>query len=84
VGENTVSYTSDVNAGLPVVLQDSGGNSYVYGLDLISVTDNSSVQTYFLSDGLGSTTELADDEGSVTGTYTYDAFGPVRAHTGAS
>jgi YD repeat-containing protein len=84
VGENTVSYTWDVNAGLPVVLQDSDGNTYVYGLDLISVTDDSSVQTYFLSDGLGSTTELADDEGTVVGTYAYDAFGPVRSHTGAS
>jgi RHS repeat-associated protein len=84
VGENAVSYTWDVNAGLPVVLQDSDGNSYVYGLDLISATDNSSVQTYFLSDGLGSTTELADDEGTVTGMYAYDVFGPVRTHTGAT
>jgi hypothetical protein len=58
-----LSYTWDVAAGLPVVLQDSDGNSYVYGLDLISVTDNSSVQTYFLYDGLGSTTKLADADG---------------------
>jgi RHS repeat-associated protein len=84
VGENAVSYTWDVNAGLPVVLQDSDGNSYVYGLDLISATDDSSVQTYFLTDGLGSTSELADDDGTVTGTYAYDAFGPVRTHTGAT
>jgi hypothetical protein len=39
---------------------------------------------YFLHDGLGSTTELADDAGTVTGTYAYDVFGPIRAHTGAS
>jgi RHS repeat-associated protein len=91
VGENTVSYTWDLPtgrqasaAGLPVVLQDSDGNSYVYGLDLISVTDDNSVQTYFLYDGLGSTTDLAADDGTVTGTYAYDAFGPVRAHTGAT
>jgi hypothetical protein len=32
----------------------------------------------------GSTTELADGDGTVTGTYAYDAFGPVRTHTGAS
>jgi RHS repeat-associated protein len=66
------------------VLQDSLDNTYVYGLDLISVTDDSSVQTYFLYDGLGSTTELADEDGTVTGTYAYDVFGPVRAHTGAA
>jgi RHS repeat-associated protein len=48
------------------------------------VTDNSSVQTCFLYDGLGSSTELAAHDGSVTGAYAYDVFGPVRAHTGAS
>jgi hypothetical protein len=73
----------DVNAGLPVILQDSLDNTYVYGLDLISATDDTSVQTYFLYDGLGSTTELANGGGTVTGTYRYDAFGSVRTHTGA-
>jgi len=43
-----------------------------------------STPTYYLSDGLGSTTELANGGGTVTGTYTYDAFGAVRAHTGAT
>jgi YD repeat-containing protein len=84
IGGNAVSYTWDVAAGLPVILQDSLDNSYVYGLDLISATDSVGDQTYFLYDGLGSTTDLADGDGAVTGTYTYDAFGPVRAHTGAS
>jgi RHS repeat-associated protein len=49
----------------------------------VSATDNSSVQTYYLYDGLGSTTDLTDDEGTVTGTYEYDVFGSVRAHSGA-
>jgi RHS repeat-associated protein len=35
-------------------------------------------------DGLSLTTELANSAGSVTGAYTYDAFGSVRTHTGAS
>jgi hypothetical protein len=82
-GGNAVSYTWDVNAGLPVILQDSDGNSYVYGLDLISVTDDSSVQTYFLHDGLGSSTELAADD-DVVNTYDYDVFGAVRSSTGAT
>lgn len=29
-------------------------------------------------------TELAEDDGTVVGTYAYDTFGPVRAHTGAT
>jgi len=83
-GGATTNYVWDVNAGLPVILQDSLDNSYVYGLDLISATDGTGDRTYFLYDGLGSTTDLADEDGTVTGTYAYDAFGPVRAHTGAS
>lgn len=84
IGGAAVSYTWDVNRGLPVILEDSDGNRYVYGLDLLSATDNSSTQTYFLYDGLASTTELSDDEGTVTGTYEYDVFGSVRAHSGAA
>jgi hypothetical protein len=34
-------------------------------------------------DGLASTTELSDDEGTVTGTYEYDVFSLVRAHSGS-
>jgi hypothetical protein len=55
----------------------------VYGVDLIASVQGST-PTYHLTDGLGSTTELADGAGAVTGAYTYDAFGAVRAHTGAS
>lgn len=58
----TTDYTWDVARGLPVVLQDGTG-TYVYGLDLISTTDNAGVQTYHLYDGLGSTTDLADGSG---------------------
>ena len=81
VGAQTTSYAWDVNAGLPVVLQD-GTNTYVYGLDLISATDGSGDPTYFTYDGLGSTTDLTNGSGVVTGTYTYDVFGAVRAQTG--
>ena len=70
-------------AGLPVVLQD-GTNTYVYGLDLISATDGGGDQTYFLYDGLGSTTDLTDDEGDVVDDYTYDVFGAIRSQSGSS
>jgi hypothetical protein len=35
------------------------------GLDLIAATDGQDAQTYFLYDGLGSVTDLTDDEGDV-------------------
>jgi RHS repeat-associated protein len=48
-------------------------------MDLISVTDKDGNQTYFLYDGLGSTTGLADGSGNVTTTYGYDVFGGLRS-----
>ena len=81
VGAQTTNYAWDVNAGLPVVLQD-GTNTYVYGLDLISATDGAGGQTYFTYDGLGSTTDLTNGSATVTGTYSYDVFGTIRSQTG--
>jgi YD repeat-containing protein len=39
------------------------------------------VRTYYLQDGLGSTTGLTNGSGGVTDTYTYDAFGAVKTKT---
>ena len=64
---------------LPVILQDSEGNTYVYGLDLISRTDDQGDQEYYLYDGLGSTTNLADGSGNVTASFGYDVFGALRS-----
>jgi RHS repeat-associated protein len=83
VGQTTTSYVWDVAAGLPVVLQD-GTNTYVYGLDLISATDDQGAQTYFTYDGLGSTADLTDDEGDEIDDYTYDVFGAIRSQGGSS
>jgi len=84
IGQTSVSYIWDVNAGLPVILQDSAGNTYVYGLDLISRTDGQGNQEYYLSDGLGSTTDLRDGDGDAIADYTYDVFGAIRAQSGSS
>jgi len=56
---------------------------YVYGLDLISSVTGAT-PTFYLSDGLGSTTGLANGAGNVTDTYQYDAFGALRSHSGSS
>jgi len=84
LGGATVTYTWDLTGSLANVLRDSAGNRYVYGLDLISRTDGGGAQEYYLTDGLGSTTGLADGAGSVTDTYGYDVYGAVRARTGTS
>ena len=64
VGMTTTNYVWDVAAGLPLVLQD-GENTYVYGLDLISATGSQGDQTYLLYDGLGSVTDVTDENGDV-------------------
>jgi RHS repeat-associated protein len=81
----TTAYTWDVAAAPPVVLQD-GQDTYVYGLGgrLVSQTDAAGAQTYFLNDGLGSTAALTDGSGAVRATLAYDAFGAVRATSGAA
>jgi RHS repeat-associated protein len=84
VGTATTSYTWDVASALPVIIQDSAGNSYVYGLDLISRIDSGGNQEYHLYDGLGSTAQLADGAGAVAGEYNYDVFGSVRSHAGSA
>jgi len=83
VSGQTTNYTWDVASGLPAVLQD-GTNTYVYGLGLISATDGAGVQTYFLYDGLGSTTGLTDGSGNNPVSYSYDAFGAIRTQSGSS
>jgi RHS repeat-associated protein len=78
------NYVWDVGAGLPVILQETKGANttyYVYGLDLISSVSGTAA-TYYLNDGLGSTTALADGSGIVTDSYKYDVFGAERSHTG--
>jgi hypothetical protein len=57
------------------------GSGYVYGLDLLTRIDGTD-EEWYLYDGLGSTTGLADDTGAVTGSYEYDVFGAERAHSG--
>ena len=74
----TTTYTWDVNARLPAVLQD-GTYTYVYGLGLISQTDGSGNQTYLLGNGLGSTEVLSDEQGNAVSTYKYAVEGKVRS-----
>jgi len=83
IGGQTASNVWDVASSYPLLLRD-GTNTYVWGLGLVSMTDNAGVKTYPLVDGLGSTANVIDTAGNVVGSYTYDAFGAVRTHSGAS
>jgi hypothetical protein len=47
-----------------------------------SATDSGGVQTYFLYDGLSSTTDLTDGSGNVTAAYSYDVFGAIGSQSG--
>ncbi len=88
----TDDYVWDAGSALPVVLQDihtprgqaSSTTTYLYGLGLISETSGTGVTSYYLADGLGSTTQLTDSVGAVTDSYSYDVFGAPRNTTGTT
>ncbi len=82
-------YVWDVAVGLPVILKETDShneldghgtnNTYVYGLDPISVTDRTGAQSYYLYDGLGSVTGVTDASGNLVSSFTYDVFGEIRS-----
>ncbi|MCL4231897.1 MAG: RHS repeat-associated core domain-containing protein [Dehalococcoidia bacterium] len=78
-GGNTTTFTWDINAALPVVLDD--GNRYVYGAGLESMLTATGTY-YYLADGLGSTMAMVDSTGIVAKSYTYDVYGKPTS-TGA-
>lgn len=57
--------------------------SFTFGDDLIAQT-RGQVTHYLLADGMGSTRVLTDHSGSVTDTFTFDAFGNELVRTGAT
>jgi RHS repeat-associated protein len=71
-GMSTTTFTWDINAGLPVVLDD--GSQYLYGAGL-SAMKQSGNWFYYLADGLGSTMAIVDADGHVENGYTYDVYG---------
>jgi len=80
-------YLQDKAAPLPVVLSETtaGATSrYVYGLDLLELTDPAGSPAFYHADGLGSTRALSDASGQRTDAYSYDAFGAVRSHAGSA
>ncbi|MBE9118291.1 RHS repeat-associated core domain-containing protein [Lusitaniella coriacea LEGE 07157] len=85
VGGTTKSYVLDKNRPYAQVLAEyEDGNldaSYTYGLDLIE-QERDGNESYYSVDGLGSTRGLTDENGTVTDTYTYDAYGEGVSEVG--
>lgn len=86
VNGNIVNYLIDENRDYAQVLEerDNSSNllaSYIYGDDLISLNRGTG-KSYYHYDGLGSTRALTNNAGTITDTYTYDAFGLLLKKTG--
>jgi RHS repeat-associated protein len=80
----TNNYVWDTSGGLPDLLTD-GENYYLYGTDHHPFAQiNISTQTisYLHLNINGSTIATTDASGARTGTWTYDAYGNITAHTG--
>ncbi len=78
-----VYYLND-NSSLTNVLveiSNDGEVTYTVGADLISQEVDGEVYVY-LYDGHGTVRALADEDGKITDTYSYDAFGNLLSSTG--
>jgi RHS repeat-associated protein len=89
VGGVTTKYLVDTNnlTGYAQVVEELQNNQvvkqYTYGLDLISQRQSSGL-SFYNYDGHGSVRGLSDNLGSLTDTYTYDAFGTIIERTGTT
>jgi RHS repeat-associated protein len=67
------------------MLLSDGTKSYVYGPNGQPIEQiTGSTATYLQGDQQNSTRLLTDQSGTVTGTYTFDAYGRTTGHTGAA
>ena len=82
VGAGPVTrYVSDVNAGLPVTIDD-GTRKYVWGLGLAYAVAGTAIELYH-TDRLGSIRAVSDATGAVIATYRTDEFGVPTSSTGS-
>jgi len=87
VDGETTNFLVDKNRPYAQVLEEFTSEQlqafYVYGRDLISQIRNAE-QGFYQVDGLGSTRALADENGNITDTYDYEAFGELIDSSGDS
>ena len=82
VGENTTTFTMDLNAGLTQALSD-GTNNYIYGVDRIAQNEGG-ITEYFLGDALGSVRQMTNANAEITYARAYDPYGVVTGTNGSS
>ena len=81
------TYTQDLAAPLPVVLQAKTGTSttkYLYSLGTRPLAQNSTAWEYLLPDALGSVRQIVDANGNVTLAKSYEPYGTVLTSTGTA
>ncbi len=81
------TYTQDLAAPLPVVLQAKTGittTKYLYSLGTRPLAQNSTAWEYLLPDALGSVRQIADANGNVTLAESYEPYGSVLTSTGSA
>ncbi|MBP6965046.1 MAG: RHS repeat-associated core domain-containing protein [Armatimonadetes bacterium] len=78
-------FVYDTTAGIPAVIEENDGDPVYYIREpngaLIARVDGATTN-YYHFDALGSTRLLTNGSGTVTDTYTYDAWGKQTASTG--
>ena len=87
-GFDFTKYVLDTNSSLTQVIAELNADGtvkayYIRGTDLISQERDGKI-SYYLYDGHGSVRMLADENGNVTDTYDYDAFGNLTNSTGST
>jgi RHS repeat-associated protein len=83
----TTSFLLDKNQTLAQVVTETAGSTvviYGYGHHLISQTRPGTGTRFYQHDGQSSTRQLTDTTGTVTDTYTFDAFGVLLSSNGST
>jgi len=85
-GSTNLRFTWDARGKVPHLLSD-GTTDYLYGptgTPIEQFTAGGANQAYYFADAHGSTVELANQAGTVTGSYAYTPWGAVSSHSGTS
>ncbi len=84
VNGTTTQFVWDRSSSVPDLLQ-AGATDYIYGPTGLPIEQISGTTvTYLHQDQQGSTRLLTGSAGSVVGSYSYNAWGAVTAHTGSA
>jgi RHS repeat-associated protein len=86
VASTVTTYTQDVAAPLPVVLQSKTGvttTKYLYSMGTRPVAQNATAWEYLLPDALGSVRQIANVNGYIIRTQDYEPYGSLLNGSGS-